>query len=183
MRLDIRRKKAKFIGKVHSLMQELHFAAPEVLLTIIVYHACSFFGSVLWDMEGPECIRLYKSWNVMTRMVFNINRRTHRYLIESLSNQTHLRTMLFSRLNSFHRSLTDSPKFVVRFLAKIFEDDLRTRFGRNINTIKSETNSNPTKSSIRERMIYSHIPEEEEWRIGMGQETLKVRHGDHVVEG
>ena len=105
MQIDIKRKRAKFIGKVHSLIQELHFATPEVLLKIISSNACSFFGSVVWDLEGKDCDRLFKSWNVMIRLVFSLNRRTHRSLIEGLSGHIHLMVMLYSRLQGFHESL------------------------------------------------------------------------------
>ena len=99
MKKDVRRKRATFIGKVHSLLQELYFASPEVIFKLVSPNACSLFGSVLWDLESPECERLYKSWNVMTRQILNVDRKTHRYMIEGLSQEIHLMTILFSRLN------------------------------------------------------------------------------------
>ena len=64
------------------------------------------------------------AWNV----TFKVPRTTHRYLIESISGQLHLKVMLASRLVKFLGSL----KWGVRFLAGISERDMRTVMGRNV---------------------------------------------------
>ena len=104
-------------------------------------------------------------------------------MIEGLSEETHLMTILFSRLNSFHESLKKSPKFKIRFLAAIQEEDYRTAFGRNLYVLRSKTNNSPSKSSIRELVKYFPIPDDEEWRLGVGKDLLGVRNGDMELQG
>ena len=55
MKNDILIKRGRFIGKFNSLLQELHFASEEVLLTLINTHATSFYGSPLWDLYSADC--------------------------------------------------------------------------------------------------------------------------------
>ena len=118
----------------------------------------------------------------MIRQVLNLDRRTHRYLIEGLSEMPHWMNMLYGRLNKFYNSMKRSPKFVVRYLAVINEDDHRTAFGRNIYFMNSETNNNPNKTTIKDSMKYFRIPEEEDWRVGVGLDLLRVKNGDYDLE-
>ena len=111
----------------------------------------------------------------MVRHILELDRRTHRYLIEEFSDQTHLMTMLYSRLESFRQSLRKSPKFVIRFLAAIQEGDLRTTLGRNVHTLRVQTHEEPNKLSIKRNFKYSRIPEDQQWRTPIGQELMSVR--------
>ena len=82
MSMDVLQKRGKYIGKVNSLLQELHFAKPAILTKLINIYATSFYGSGAWDIFSSDCEKLYKSWNVTIRMVFNLDICTHRYVIE-----------------------------------------------------------------------------------------------------
>ena len=161
MKMDIANKRGKFIGKVNSLMQELHFATPEVLMKLINTYTTSFYGSPLWDILSADCERLYKSWNVTVRNVCNLERRTHRYLIEPLSGCLHPKVMLASRLVSFHKSLVNSTKFSVRFLARLVEKDRRTVLGSTL----------------------ACAPESEHWRVQLALELQSVRDDGSSLEG
>ena len=70
------------------------------------------------------------------RRALNIDYKTHRFLIEPLSKQCHLKTSLLSRYVRFYKSLIDSLKFTVRYLARIFEQDQRTVIGRTLQYIR-----------------------------------------------
>ena len=94
MRADIALKRGKFIGKVNSLLQEFHFTDSSVMMKLINIYASSFYGSCLWDLMSKDAEKVYTSWNVTVRNVFGLNRRTHRNLIEPLSNCLHLKGML-----------------------------------------------------------------------------------------
>ena len=66
------------------------------------------------------------------RNVLNVDRTTHRYLIEPLSNTLHPKIMLISRMIGFYKSQLESPKFCIRYLANIAADDLTTALGRTL---------------------------------------------------
>ena len=85
-------------------MQELPFASSETMVKLINVYTTSFYGSPLWDLQSADVERIYKSWNVTIRNILNLDRRTHRYLIEPMSRCLHPKVMLMSRLASFHKS-------------------------------------------------------------------------------
>ena len=107
---DLLNKRNKFIGKFHDLWQEFRFANPLVVMNMINIYATSFYGSCLWDFRSPEATKLFNSWNVLTRIVFKVPRNTHRYLIEKISNCTHIMSTLFERYLGFVQSLLSSEK-------------------------------------------------------------------------
>ena len=54
-------KRSKFIGKVHSINQELYFASSDVLLKLLNVYCTSFFGSNCWNLFSKNCNRFYQS--------------------------------------------------------------------------------------------------------------------------
>lgn len=116
MGLDLSLSRCSFNAKVNSILQEFHSCNHEVLMKWIKTYATSFTSALLWDFSSGEFNRLLKSWNVTIREVFRLDRRTHRCLIESLSNTRHLKTMILSRFVTFAQKLLKSKKFTVRFL-------------------------------------------------------------------
>ena len=67
-------------------------------------------------------------------------RTTHRFLIEPLSACLHPKVMLLSRFVKFHQNLVESPKFSVRYLARITENDMTTVMGNNLYSILKKCN-------------------------------------------
>ena len=94
MKRDTAVKRGKFIGKVNSLLQEFHYTDPAVVIKLLKVYCTSFYGSSLWDIYSADVDRLYKSWNVSVRNIFNVPFTTHRYLIEPLSDCPHPKTMI-----------------------------------------------------------------------------------------
>ena len=72
MELDVGIKQAKFIGKIHSLNQDLHFCCPELLIKLYNIYCCSFYGSNLFDLFSTTLERLYRSWNIAVRIAFKL---------------------------------------------------------------------------------------------------------------
>ena len=153
MRLDIAAKRATFIAKTNSLLQEFSNVSTEVFMKLLNSFATNIYGSNLWYLFGKDCEKLYTSYNVAIRMIMNLDRCTHRYLVEPLSNALHLKTLLTSRFITFHQSLITSPKLPVRFLARLYEHDLRTIHGKNLSEI-AETCGEPiellTSSKVKD---------------------------------
>ena len=177
MRLDIAKKRGAFIGKTNSLLQEFSNTSSEVFLKLLNCFTTNLYGSNLWNLFGKDCERLYTSYNVAIRNILNIDRRTHRYLIEPLSNSLHMKTMLASRFVTFHHSLRNSPKFPVRFLAKLCESDLRTVHGKNLDEISrlcDQPVSSLTSRIVKEKLQYRVVPEDQKWRLEVYSELSSV---------
>lgn len=137
MAKDFILKRGQFIGKVNALLQEFHYCSHVVMFKLIDTYAISCYGSSLWDLRSNEAERLYKSSNVTVRNVLSLDRKTRSFLIEPLSDHRHLKTMLMSHLAKFHKGLVNSPKFTIRFLARLGEKDQRTVLGKTVNTCLS----------------------------------------------
>ena len=105
MRADCLAKRAKFIGKVNSLLQEFSFVDSSVMVRILEIYVTNFYGSSLWDLYSPEVTRIFSSWNVTIRNVFNLPWTTHRYFVEAVSSTRHPKTMLCSRLGTATREV------------------------------------------------------------------------------
>ena len=124
----------------------------------------------MWDLSSKDCEGVYKAWNVSMRLACNVPRTTHRYLIEAISDCLHLKVMLASRLVKFHNALKGSDKMGIRLLAGISEQDRRTVLGKNLSNIAEEsgvTVAGLTANSVKKKMKYFKVHEEQSWRVPM----------------
>ena len=179
MRTDITIKRGQFISKVNSLLQEFHYCSRETMIKLITSYCCAFYGSPLWNLRSKEADRLFKSWNVTIRCALKLDRQTHRNLIEPLSECSHLKVMLASRLVKFYRSLIESPKFTIRFLARIASKDMRTVLGSTLeylrNECKLETVEILSLTLIKKNLVYAKTTPDSEWMERVAKEMLDVR--------
>ena len=172
------------IGKINSLRQEFHYVEPEVFVKILNIYAASFYGSSLWDIFSPDCERLFAAWNVAIRMCFDVDRATHRYFIEEMSDSLHPKVMLCSRFVSFHQSLLKCSKFPVRYLARLHESDQRTVFGRTLAHIAHECDHPlPSKTLVKKKMKYCAVPNSEVWRSSLLTDLLKAKDDISTLPG
>ena len=107
-------------------------------------------------------------------------------MIEPLSECLHLKTMISSRYATFHRSLVQSKKLPVRFLARLTEKDNRTVLGRTLSRlmqfceVNDDDMSRLNSSLIKKKMTYKDVPIDDDWRVNLGKELMKVRNGQVV---
>ena len=185
MRTDCLQKRGKFIGKIHSLLQEFHYADPSVLLRILNTHVTSFYGSNLWDLYSKEVIKIFSSWNITVRNIFKLPRTTHRYFIEAVSGSSHTKTMMCTRFVKFVETMKTCPKLSVRYLINLVCDDRRTLVGRTLDRISDECKCDREllTSVTTKHMRYFVPPPEEEWRIPLVLELLDARGGRADIPG
>ena len=111
--------------------------------------------------------------------MFCLPLKTHRYLIEPVSNSIHPKVMLSSRYVTFCRSLLASSKLSVRILARLCERDRRTVLGRTLDALCRECGvSDITKLSsnlVKAKLNYHRVNEEDDWRIKFVAELLQLR--------
>ena len=91
----------------------------------------------------------------------------------------HPKVMLTSRYVTFHKSLVVSSKLGVRVLARLCALDRRTVMGRTLETLCLECGvSDPTMLAaklVKSKLKYQTVPVEEEWKIHLSAELLKLR--------
>ena len=155
-------KRCNFIGKVHYPNQELYFAAPDVKFKLLNIYCTSFYGSNCWDLFSSNCERFYKAWNVACRIILNLICRTHRYLIETLSNCLHPKVIMSSRFVKFQQSLENSNKPLLRLLSTFYLNDQRSIYGSNLENISKNCDLDKidlTAFMVKHYMSYYPLPE------------------------
>ena len=173
---DIRMKRGSFIGRVHSIFQELHFANPVVKMKMISLYASSFYGSSLWNFLDGHCDRLYTAWNNAVRDAFTVPRACHRYLIEEISEHLHPMVMLSSRFLKFHQSLQKCSKISVRYLSQLSSQNERTSYCQNLSRIAGKVNlaiNALSCNKVKKLMRYNEVPEEQKWRVALVKDMLE----------
>ncbi len=74
---DLAYKKGQFIGCVNSIITQFGFAHPVCKLKLLVTHGCNFYGSSLCDLYDNDSKRLYITWNIAVRRLYDLHRRAH----------------------------------------------------------------------------------------------------------
>ena len=168
-------KRGQFIGKLHSFRQEYGNLDPLVYIQLVSTYISSFYGSNLWDLYGEDSDKLYKSWNIMIRIIFNLPRETHKYLIEPISYKPHLKVQLVKRFISFCNSLKASDKPHLKYLMNLQMTDYRSTFGRNVVNICKDGGVDKISEVQPQNIIYAPVSPDDSWRIPLIQELLEVR--------
>ena len=185
MKMDCVMKRGKLIGKVNSLLQELHFVSPDVMMNLLKIYATAFYGSSLWDLYSPEVVRIFSTWNVTVRNIFGLPRTTHRYFIEGVSGSSHPKTMICSRFMKFLEGVSSSTNVNVRHLANIVINDRRTLVGRTMTRLATDCNTDRSSLTynIVKNMQYKTPSVDNSWRLPMLKELLSIRCGEKEVAG
>ena len=94
--------------------------------------------------------------------------------------------MLISRMVGFYQSQLLSPKFCVRYLVKLAENDFRTSIGRTLHyaAVRCGTQFDKlTPSLVKRKLQYMETPADEKWRIEFAHELLMVRKRELELTG
>ena len=136
---------------------------------------------------SSHCVsKLYTAWNTYIRLLFNVPRDTHRYLIKSISQCLHVKTMLASRCVSFYETIEASSKLCIRFLSNLCKNDLNTVLGRNLFYIANDcfvNLSDLSKMLVKKQMKYFDVPLDHAWKVPILQKLLNTRRNNLYVEG
>ena len=95
--------------------------------------------------------------------MFDVPWKTHRYLIEVISNCPHPKTLMCSRFVKFSNSLITSNCDSVRYLGKLNREDKRTLMGRTLVKIGKDCKLDVdalTSSVVKRNMAYFSGPTE-----------------------
>ena len=185
MKSDCLAKRGKFIGKVHSLLQEFSYVDSTVLARILTIYVTSFYGSNLWNLYSSEVTKLFSSWNVTIRNVFNLPWTTHRFFIEEVSGTPHPKTMLCTRVVKFWETLRSCKKNSVRFLANLVYNDKKTLTGKTVSNIAMDCRverGELSRVTVKNIRYFPPLPEDE-WKVKLLRELLDIRDGRAAVPG
>ena len=179
LKLDSDGKRKTFLGSFFALKQELKYQNPFVYIQLIEIYLSHFYGSNLWNLFSID--NMYTTWNNILRTVFQLPQQTHRYLLEPLTDSSHLFTKLTNRFLKFYKSLFFSDKSVIRNLRLCQEGDCRSNFGKNISGICRYNGTDEILNCKKDFIKYCDIPDHEKWRIPILQELLDLRNNTFTL--
>ena len=110
---------------------------------------------------------MYTARNTAIRILFKVPRDTHRYLIESISQCLHVKTMLASRCVSLYETIEASSKLCIRFLSNLF-------------SIANDYFVNLSDLSI---IKYFDVSLDHTWKVPVLRELFNTRVNNLCVEG
>ena len=175
---DIVEKRAQYIDRNNELMQEFSFADRKTKTFINNVFNTSFYGSVLWDLQCKEAEMLYNTWSVSLRKINMLERNTHRYFIEPISDTTHIKLALKKRFLNFTKKISTTKKCAARNIFNLIKYDCRSTTGKNLRSIMLECGSMDVDSITSKDIAtidFYPVPPNEQWRIGLAIELLEAR--------
>ena len=169
---DLLTRRREFIGKLHSLQQELGNQSPHVYIKLIDIYLIHMYGSNLWDLSSVYADSMWKTWNATVRGLYNLPYATHRFILEAIAETEHLKLKLYRRFNRFKDKIRSSANPLVTNLYDIQHQDLRSVFGRNCHIV--------TQMPID--TVYS-VPADEGWRVTSASDLLEARDNPQTLPG
>ena len=97
MKCDMKVKRARYISKNNELLQEFAFAHPLTRILTNQIFNCHFTGAPLWDLFCYDFKKIENTYSTSVKKILNVPRETHKYFIEPLSQQKHIRAVLMKR--------------------------------------------------------------------------------------
>ena len=180
MNQDISMKKARLIDDSTEIRECFSFADPALVLKAIRTYAGHYYGSMLWDLNSDLCGQYCRVWNTAVKLVHNVPRSCHTYLVQHVLAPQFLPTKveLMSRFVKFFKSLKQSASFEVCLLAKIAYADARSTTRKNLILIENETGLDPLNVSpceVKNAFVPCQVPRNQEWRLNLLIDFLNER--------
>ena len=178
MKQDIIVNRAAMITKNAELYQEFHFGHPISKVRVNQIYNSHFTGSPLWDLFSKEAIMIENSWNRSMRITMELPLRTHRYLLEPVVREVHLKLLLAKLFLGFIEQIEKSPKsFMIQLLNKV-KYDVRSTTGKNLRMLMLLTERSSVDEICREdykKIDYHKINDSEQWRVSIIEEIIDIK--------
>ena len=130
MKQDMKEKRARYIGRNNELLQEFGFAHPKTKFQVNLAFNSHFSGQVLWDLFSREAEMIENTWNLSFKLMYDLPRSTHRYLVEPVSDSIHIKKVFVKRF------LNKSSKIAAKNVFTTIKYDCRSLTGYNLRNIR-----------------------------------------------
>ena len=117
--------------------------------------------------------------------MFDIPKESHRYFIESLTGQPHLRSTLIKRFLSFAQQIMKSPKIALKNIFNIVKYDTQSVTGYNLRRIMLLVNKNNISDlspSDANTIEYEPVQLKDKWKVQLVKEITDIKFGEQVLE-
>ena len=99
---------------------------------------CESVKDALNKMKAKKSDAVFDFNEWLLNKCIYLKNSTHVYLIKSISQYLHVKTMLASRCVSFYETKEASSRLCIRFLSNLCKNDLNTVLGRNLFSIAND---------------------------------------------
>ena len=173
-------KRARFIERSVSIRESFYFAFPEQTLKAISVYACDAYGAMLYDLQSKTSESLFKSWTTCVRLIWEVPRTTHTYLVENVlaTDFPTLKNQIYVRYVNFFQQLFKSASIEVRHLARIVSRDVRSVTCKNVQHITAVSGLSPWDYSaqrIKINLPVAKVPLSDWWRPSFLSKLLELR--------
>ena len=120
------------------------------------------------------------------KVMYDLPYTTHRWLIEPVSDSTHVRRVLLNRFLNFIKQIQKSNKFVTSMLLRTIQNNVRSVTGYNLRRIMLETgktNVDQLNDVGIENIEYHPVSDEDKWKILVIKECIDVKYGRLNIDG
>ena len=185
MKMDIKTKRADYIEKNNTIIQEFSHTHPRTRNEVNRIYNHHFTGSPLWDLFSRDADMMYNTWNKSVRLMFDVPLQTHRYFLEPLAETRQLKFTLIKRFLGFISQIEKSKKILPKILLQTIKRDCRSTTGSNLRNILMLTTKDDISDLVPSdvlQMEYHPVNANDEWRITMVKELIDVKWGQAVIE-
>ena len=143
-------------------------------------YAGDHYGSNLWNLRSNSAESYFKSWNTFVKLVWDVPRSTHTYLVESFLAKDFVptRNQVLARYVTFLHSLINSPNWEVRILVRIVRQDHQSVTRQNADYISERSGLSPWdygKRRVQVELPRSEVTETNLWRVSLLTKLFDIR--------
>ena len=165
----------------YNLNQEFNFANHETRLKMCRLYNTVFYGSNCWEFSSEQLNMFSKTWNVNLRILYDIPRETHCWIVEELSEGKHFLQMVYSRFAKYIMMVKQNKRPFLKCLYDIIKNDVKTTAGSNIRTLFLSTGVDPRFMSRYLLKDWRVHPPEDNWTVPLLTSLLELRAGNWEV--
>jgi len=133
---DCNTKCSTFNGSVNKLFGTYKGLKQDTMCQLFRSYCCSFYGSQLWDFKSAGFKKCCIQWNKAVRRLFNLNYRTHTWVLGPLLEQSHISCQLYAKTLKFLYSMLHNDNIIVSSVGKIALSCATSPIGRNMSYLR-----------------------------------------------
>ena len=175
---EMKEKRARFIQCSMEINEEFEVLTPECKQKLHRLYNNHWSGSSCWQYDDKVFQQMVNSYNVNTRIVYNVPRDCHCWITEEISGGRHAKQQIYSRYIKFVNTLANNSRECVRSLFRYVIDDVRSQVGSNLRKIFIDSGllivpGQTMPSALSNYTVYP-APEGEEYRIPLIQSLREI---------
>ena len=133
---DCKVKCSTFNGSVNKLFGTYKGLKQDTMCQLFRSYCCSFYGSQLWDFKSEGFNKCCIQWNKAVRRLFNLNYRTHTWILGPLLEQPHISRQLHVKTLHFLYHMLQNGNNVVASIGKMALSCATSPIGRNMSYLR-----------------------------------------------